>query len=58
MPLTLGKKGDANFVNRIGRKSGIPFFSFGKKQTTGKRLTTNITNIFEGGNKKHSDLER
>ena len=57
MPL-LGKKSTNDFVNKIGRKSGIPSYSFGSKMNAGKKLTTNMTNIFEGGNKIKSELER
>ena len=57
MPI-LGRKSGADVVNRIGRKSGIPLITFGGKYNAGKRITTTPASLFEGGNKKSSDLER
>ena len=57
MPV-LGKKSINDVVNKIGRKAGIPSAAIGGKLLAGKRIATSIQGLFDGGNKKHSDLER
>ena len=54
---TLGKKSTNDVVNKFGRKSGIPSYTFGGKKNVGKKLSTTIDN-FENNSKKKSDLER